>query len=138
MTKFIPITSHKVLHTPLYTTVVLGTEDKHFAIYMEPQVGKDLKLYQNGHKKRRPSSINLIESILMSHEIKPLQVVIHDVEDSIYYSRIFLEMQKEEKKQIVEIDCRPSDSISLAILYDIPMYCKKEALDKTIAVNSDD
>jgi bifunctional DNase/RNase len=47
-------------------------------------------------------------------------------------------MQKEQIKQIFEIECSPIDSIILAILYDIPMYCKKEALDKTIAVNSED
>ena len=41
--ELIPITLHKILQSQTYTIVILGTLDKQFAIYMEPQVGKDIQ-----------------------------------------------------------------------------------------------
>lgn len=138
MSKFIPIISHKVVQSRSYTTLILGTENKAFAICMEPQVGKDLKVYLSGGKKRRPSSLNLLQSVLASHDIRPFQVLIHDVEETIYHSRLFLETAKEGKRQIVEIDCRPSDSLTLALLLELPIFCRQEVLEKTIAIEEID
>lgn len=128
--ELIPITFHKVLQAHSYTVVILGTSEKQFSIYMESQVGKDIQIYLTQGKKERPSSHNLIQNILLGYHIHPLQVVIEDVEDSIYFAKLFLETTCDEKKTILEIDARPSDCITLALLSNIPMYCKKKVLEK--------
>ena len=131
--ELIPITFHKVLQSRSYTVVVLGTPEKQFAIYMQPQVGKDIQTYLMQGKKPRPSPHNMIQSILSGYDIKPTQVVIEDVEEAIYFAKLFLETSHQDKKTILEIDARPSDCITLALLSNIPMFCRKQVLEKAIS-----
>ncbi len=130
--ELIPITFHKILQSQTYTVVILGTVEKQFAIYMEPQVGKDIQMYLSKDKKKRPSSQELILGIFQGYHIHPVQIVIDDVQDAIYSAKLFLETQKDDHRTVVEIDARPSDCIALSILSNIPMYCRKEVLEKSI------
>jgi len=132
MLELIPITFHKVLQSRSYTVVILGTSEKQFAIYVEPQVGKDIQIYLTQGKKERPSTHNLIQSILEGYDIYPLQIVIEDVQESIYFAKLFLKKTSDDQKTIVEIDARPSDCLLLALLSNIPMFCTKQVLEKAI------
>lgn len=130
--ELIPINFHKILQSHTYTIVVLGTLEKQFAIYMEPQIGKDIQIYLAQNKKKRPSSQELIQNILHGYHIQPLQIVIDDVQDTVYFAKLFLESLQEAKRTVLEIDARPSDCIVLAILSKVPMYCRKEVLEKVV------
>lgn len=129
--ELVPISFHKVLQSQAYTVVILGTADKQFSIYMEPQVGKDIQIYLTDGEKKRPSSQNLIQSILHGCNIHPIQIVIDHTENSVYFAKLFLEASLETGKTILEIDARPSDCITLALLDNIPMYCRKEVLENS-------
>jgi uncharacterized protein len=130
----IPITFNKIMQSRAYTVIVLGTDEKRFAIYADPQVGRNMQLYLTESHKPRPSTHDLIKSLFSGFEITPLQVVIHDVEDTIYYARLFIEQKVGEQAIILEIDARPSDCITLALMHNIPIYCRKEVLEKAVAV----
>ncbi|MES2198829.1 MAG: bifunctional nuclease domain-containing protein [Chlamydiota bacterium] len=134
MSELIPITFNKILQSKSYTVIILGTHQKKFAIYTEPRVGKDLQIYLTQGKKIRPSCHDLLLSVFEAYRIHPIQVVIHDVEDTIYFARLFLEMISEGKRSILELDAKPSDCITLALLQNIPLYCRKEVLDKTVSI----
>ena len=67
-------------------------------------------------------------------EINVKQVVINDMQDTIYYARLFLEQMRGETRHIVEIDGRPSDFITLALMHNAPVYCSKDVLEKVIPV----
>jgi len=131
--ELVPLNFSKIMQSKSYTVVVLGDEKKRFAIYMEPQVGKTLLSFLTDEKRPRPLSHELFFSILDNLSIKVLQIVIQDLEETVYLARIFLEQQIGEKKNIVEIDARPSDAIMLALMSGAPILCNKEVLDKTIA-----
>jgi bifunctional DNase/RNase len=73
--------------------------------------------------------------IFKGFDIKVKQVVINDMQDTIYYARLFLEqLEADGITHIVEIDSRPSDCITLALMHNVPVYCTKEVLDRTIPV----
>jgi uncharacterized protein len=132
--ELIPITFNKILQSRSYTVIILGTDQKKFAIYTDPQVGKDIQIYLTEGRKPRPSSHDLIRSILKGYNIKTMQIVIHDVEDTVYFARLFLEKEHNETKEILEIDARPSDCITLALMNNIPVLCRKEVLEKAVPV----
>ena len=136
MSELIPITFNKILQSKSYTVIILGTHQKKFAIYTEPRVGKDLQVYLTQGKKIRPSCHDLLQSIFAAYHIHPIQVVIHDVEDTIYFARLFLEMISEGKRSILELDAKPSDCITLALLQNIPLYCRQEVLDKAVSIET--
>ena len=76
----------------------------------------------------------LLDRIFDGMDIRVKQVVITDVQDTIYYARLFLEQDIGDIRHIVEIDARPSDCLTLALMNNAPVYCTKEVLDKTIPV----
>lgn len=134
LNELIQLTFDKIMQTRTYTVIILGAHGKRFAIYTDPTIGKMLQMFLTGIERERPLTHDLIISIFKGFDVKIKQVVINDVQDSIYFSRLFLEMTIDGLKHIIEVDARPSDCISLALMDNIPVFCTREVLDKTIPV----
>lgn len=132
--ELIQLSFDKIMQTRAYTVVVLGARDKKFAIYTDPSIGRALQMHLTGAEKQRPLTHDLIDSIFDGLGITIKQVVINDVQDTIYYARLYLEQQIGEIRHILEVDARPSDCITLALMNNIPVYCTREVLEKTIPV----
>lgn len=134
MDQLVPLSFHKILQSRSYTVMILNSGEKKFAIYAEPQVGYHLQLQIAHTHPKRPSTFDFIEEILQGLDVKLLQVVINDLQDTTYFARLFLEQTIGEKKQILEIDARPSDCIILALTRHIPLFCTKEVLAKAVSL----
>jgi uncharacterized protein len=132
--ELVPVTFHKIMQSRSYTAIILGTQQKRFAIYTDPSVGKNIQIYLTEEQKPRPYTHDLIDSIFRGFGIKPLQIVITDIEDTIYFARLYLEQQSNDQKTILEIDARPSDCITLAFRDNIPVFCRKEILEKAVCI----
>ncbi|MBS0634610.1 MAG: bifunctional nuclease family protein [Verrucomicrobia bacterium] len=132
--ELVQLSFDKIMQTHTYTVIVLKNGETKFAIYVEPQVGKVLQMYLTDIEKPRPLTHDFISSLCKGFEIQVKQVVIVDVEDTVYYARIFLEQMRGDIRHIVEIDGRPSDFITLALMHNAPVWCVKELLDKVIPV----
>ena len=122
----------KIMQTRAYTVVVVGNDDKQFAIYTEPRIGQMLQLYLSGGHNPRPLTHDLIGTLFDGLDIRIKQVVINDLEDTVYFGRLFIEQELDGLRHILEIDARPSDCLTLALLHDIPVYCTKEVLEKAV------
>lgn len=133
--ELIPIQFNKIMQSPSYTVFILGTEAKQFAIYTSPHVGVQIQMHLTDQIKPRPYTHDLMNSIFSGLNIELLHVVINDVQDTIYYARLFLEQEADGKKQIMEIDARPSDCLSLALENNVPIFCTKEVFDRVIPID---
>ncbi|NRA89793.1 MAG: bifunctional nuclease family protein [Simkaniaceae bacterium] len=133
--ELIPLQFNKIMQSQNYTVFILGTDAKQFAIYTAPQVGNNLQMYLREQTKPRPYTYDLINSLLNGLDINILQVVISEVKDTVYFARLFVEQEVDGLRKILEIDARPSDCLTLALENDIPIFCTKEVLEKTIAVD---
>lgn len=131
--ELVPVILSKIMQSESYTVIILGDENKKFAIYTEPQVGRYLQVFLTQGKRQRPSTFDLISSIFKGCSIDLLQIVIEDVEDTTYFARLFLEVTSQDMRTIVEIDARPSDCITLALMGNTPIYCRKAVLEKAVA-----
>lgn len=135
--EIVPTKFEKVMPSKTYTSLILSADDKKFAIYTDPNSGKSLQMLLTGMKKPRPSTHELINMMFQGEEVKVRQVVINDLQDTIYYCRLFLEQQRGDILHIVEIDARPSDCITLALLNKAPIYCTTDVLEKVVPVIED-
>jgi len=135
MSELVPLSFHKILQSRSYTVMILGTDEKKFAIYAEPQVGHHLQLQIAQARPARPSTFDLIKETLDGLGAKILQVVISDVQDTTYFGRLFIEQALGDQKQILEVDARPSDCIILALTHKIPIFCTREVLTKTVPIS---
>ncbi len=132
--ELIQISFDKIMQTRAYTVIILSAENKRFAIYTDPGIGKILQMFLTETERPRPTTHDLIDQIFEGLDIQVKQVVINDVQDTVYFARLFLEQEKGDIRYIVEIDARPSDCLTLALMNNAPVYCTREVLEKTIAV----
>ncbi len=130
--ELVPVTFNKIMQSKSYTAIVLGNEQKKFAIYVEPRVGKTLQLFFTDEKPMRPLTHELCNEVFDNLSIKVMQVVIHDFQDTVFFARLFVEQAAGEIRQVLEIDARPSDCITLALMQNAPVFCNKEVFDKAI------
>lgn len=130
--ELIPLKFEKLMQSRAYTCVVLGAEEKQFAIYTDPASGKSMQLFLAATEKPRPQTHDLLGCIFRGLEIKVKHVVIYDLQDTIYFARLFLEQQRGDLLHIVEVDARPSDCLTLALVHKVPLYCTRVVLDRTI------
>ncbi len=130
--ELVQIRFDKVLQSRAYTCIVLGNDEKKFAVYASPTVGKAMQRYITEAEKPRPYTHDLINSIFKGLEIKVKQVVINDLQDTVYFSRLFLEQKMGDILHIVEVDARPSDCVTLSLIYRAPIFCTREVYDKAI------
>ncbi len=131
--ELIPIKFDKLMQSSAYACVVLGTDDKKFAVYAAPATGKAMQNYLTKSEKPRPYTHDLIHQLFNGLEISLKQVVINDLQDTIYFARLFIEQKMDNVIHIIEIDARPSDCITLALIYNAPIYCTRQVLEKAIA-----
>ncbi|AAF39330.1 bifunctional nuclease family protein [Chlamydia muridarum str. Nigg] len=133
-TSLILISFHKLVNFHNYAGIILGTEEKQFAIYgcasMDTSFKKSEDLWEEEHT--RPLTHDILNFILTGFDISVARVVITDYKDNIFYSRLFLEQKRGDRLSILDIDARPSDSIPLAIKYQAPILCVKSIFDETI------
>jgi uncharacterized protein len=109
--------------------IFIGNEEKTFVISVDRFVGNAVQMTLNGVKKTRPLTHDLIGSILLGLGAQLEHVVINDQRDGTFYARIFLKMENELARKIVEIDARPSDSIVLALQQKRPIYVARAVFD---------
>ncbi len=109
--------------------VFLGNEDKAYVIYVDHSVGNAISMALNGVKKERPLTHDLMTSLLVGLDAKITRIIINDVQESTFFARIFVEMQNEVAKKILELDARPSDSIVLSLQNDVPIYTAEEVFN---------
>ena len=132
--ELIQLTFDKIMQTRTYAVIILGARDKRFAIYTDPSIGRNLQMYLTGTEKARPLTHDLIDLIFQGFDVRVKQVAINDLQDTVYFARLFLEQQIGDIRHIVEIDARPSDCITLALMNNVPVFCTEEVLEKSIAV----
>ena len=132
--ELIPLSFDKIMQTRSYTVIILGCKEKRFAIYTEPSVGRTLQLFLTGAETPRPLTHELISRLFLATEIRVMQVVINDLQDTVYFARLFFEQKSGEISHIIEMDARPSDCLILALKSNAPVFATKKVIDQAIAV----
>jgi bifunctional DNase/RNase len=84
---------------------------------------------------RRPLTHDLYKSTLDLLQVRCTEVVIHDLKEGIFYSRITLETPD---KQLLEIDSRTSDALAVAVRFQCPIYANSLILEDTGFLTSDE
>jgi|SRR5665213_1272544 len=118
-----------VVPTANSCVVFLGNEEKIFRIYVDPFVGNAIQMTMSGVKKERPLTHDFIGSILLGLGARLEHVIINDARETTFFARVFLRMENELGRKIVEIDARPSDSIVLALQHQRPIYVARSVFD---------
>ncbi|MDF2549813.1 MAG: hypothetical protein K0S07_880 [Chlamydiales bacterium] len=132
--ELIQLSFDKIMQTRSYTMIVLKAPSKRFAIYTDPLIGRILHLFLTDTENPRPLTHDLLFRIFQGYDIRVKQVVINDVQDTVYFARLFLEKTLGPLRHILELDGRPSDCITFALMGNAPVFCTADVLEKAIAL----
>ncbi len=125
----VAVTVKGVLPTTNGCAVFLGSEEKTFVIYVDPSVGNAIQMTLGGVRRERPLTHDLIGSILLGLGARVEHVIVNDAREGTFFARIFLRMENEIGRKIIEIDARPSDSIVLALQQKRPILVARPVYD---------
>jgi bifunctional DNase/RNase len=79
-----------------------------------------------GMPSPRPLTHDLVASVIESLGGEFRDIFISELRDHTYYAKIRIRMDGE----MVEVDCRPSDAIALAVTARVPIYVAEDVLEE--------
>ncbi len=77
-----------------------------------------------GMQSPRPLTHDLIHSVVEQLGGEVQDIIISDLEDHTYFAKLRVRREGE----LIEIDCRPSDAIALAVTAKVPIYVNEQVL----------
>ena len=115
--------------SPFGYATFIKCASKTFVIYMDKSGGGAVMRALNNIAGERPLTHELISYILDGAECKIKDVVIYKECEGTFFAKMTLVMKNELGEKIWEIDCRPSDSLTLAIRQKAPVYVLDSVLN---------
>lgn len=94
---------------------------------------KTIVLLLNNVKSRRPTTHELFKNLTEHCGFHVARINIEQFLEGIYYSKIVLTKEEE----ILELDSRTSDAVSIALLFDAAIYIEQSVLDKAAIIHSE-
>ena len=101
-----------------------GSDRRALPIYIGQDQARAILAAMHGQKPPRPLTHDLIVNLLEVWQATLERIVIHSLQDNTFFAILCLQ-QGEEKK---EIDCRPSDAISIALRTNSPIWVMEEVI----------
>jgi uncharacterized protein len=111
-----------------------GAERRALPIFIEQDQAKSIIGALANQTPLRPLTHDLIVNLFQAWEMELDRIVIHSLQDKTFYSMLCLHRGETKK----EIDCRPSDAISIALRTGSPIWVMEEVIaNASIPVNRD-
>ncbi len=107
--------------------------DRYLPIWIGPSEANNIVVKLQSTLIQRPLTHDFIISIVNFTGMVLKNVVISDIKDDCFYAITRLECDG----QLIEIDCRPSDAVAVAIRANAPIYATEKVLGKS-SVTPDD
>lgn len=125
----VTIDSMRVSLTTQQRVVILkdSTSDRYLAIFIGPFEADAITFELQDVAQRRPLTHDLLKSLINELGARLLYVIVNDLRDDIYYSRLVLDTADGTR---TEVDCRPSDAIAVAVRAKVPIYVAEAVLDR--------
>ena len=79
----------------------------------------------------RPLTHDLLLNVLTGLDMNLKQIEIHSLVNDTFYARLILEGREFSDNKALDIDCRPSDAIALAVRKKCPIYLSADLIKKT-------
>lgn len=129
MNDLVRATVSDVCPSPYGYAVFLSTQTKTFVVYVDKNRGIALQKALEGLTSERPLTHEFVMQMLDGLDCKIERVVIYHVDDGTFFTRMTVDMRNEIGSKIVEIDGRPSDTFTLALLAHAPIFVQKNVLE---------
>jgi bifunctional DNase/RNase len=119
------------------TVVVLKEieSDRVLPIWVGPFEAGAIAMAIEKIKPPRPIAYDLIADIIQIFNLSVVKVIIESLKDGVFYAQLVVAQGDKEEY----LDCRPSDSIAIAVRLFAPIYVKRELFEtSSVSFNKKD
>jgi hypothetical protein len=112
-----------------YQRVVILKEkdsDRYLPIWIGPAEADAIAVKLQDIAVPRPLTHDLLGSVIDTLGGAVSHILVNDLESDTFYARIVVNTNGKS----VDIDCRPSDAIALAVRAKVPIYVEEKVMDK--------
>ncbi len=85
-----------------------------------------IKLELIGEKYQRPLTHDLIKTLLLAFKSSVDRVLITHLDNSVFFA--VMRVISKDNSKIIDIDCRPSDAVAIALRLDAPIFINENLL----------
>jgi len=107
--------------------------NKKLPVIIKPSDAQQIALKIENMKSPRPLTHDLFKTMTDAYNIDIQEVYIHAILEGIFYTKLVTT----NGLDIIEIECTAGDGISLALVYQCPIYVSKEVMDASGVYISD-
>ena len=108
--------------------VFIGNEQKVFVIYVDQSVGAAITMFMRGTQKERPLTHDLLNSIIEQMGGELQDILINQLIEHTYFAQLRIRKDGE----LIELDCRPSDAIAVAVTAQVPIFVNEDVLNDVL------
>lgn len=119
--------SYSQTQTGAYALVLSEAEGtRRIPIIIGAVEAQAIAIQLEGLKPPRPLTHDLFLNVALAFNIEIKEVLIHKLEEGIFYAEIVCEQNKNR----IRVDSRTSDAIALALRFECPIYTTEEIIEK--------
>jgi len=119
--------SYSQTQTGAYALVLSEAEGtRRIPIIIGAVEAQAIAIQLEGLKPPRPLTHDLFLNVALAFNIEIKEVLIHKLEEGIFYAEIVCEQDKNR----IRVDSRTSDAIALALRFECPIYTTEEIIEK--------
>lgn len=100
--------------------------ERYLPIWIGPCEAEAIANRLNNVEIPRPQTHDLLVNVLDVLDVDLRYIHISALADNTFFARLVLDVED----QRVEVDCRPSDAIAVAVRMDVPIYVAEEVMDE--------
>lgn len=112
-----------------YQRVVILKEksaDRYLPIWIGPAEADAIAVQLQEVAVARPLTHDLLRTVILTLGGKVNSIIVNDLANDTFYARLILDADGRH----LEIDCRPSDALALAVRVKVPIYAEDAVLEK--------
>ncbi len=100
--------------------------ERQLAIWIGPCEAEAITLELQNTELARPMTHDLLKLAIEEMGGRISHILINELRDQVFYARLFVDVDGKPK----EIDCRPSDSIALAVRAKVPIFVEEAVMEE--------
>lgn len=100
--------------------------ERQLAIWIGPCEAEAITIELQDTEMARPLTHDLLENVIGAMGGKVSHILVSDLKTDVYYATLFVD----QGGKLLEVDCRPSDAIALAVRVKCPIFVNEEVMEE--------
>lgn len=100
--------------------------ERQLPIWIGPCEAEAITIELQDVEMARPVTHDLLKNSIAELGGTVSHILINELRDQVFYARLFVDL----KGEMLEIDCRPSDAIAVAVRAKVPIFVDEEVMEE--------